>query len=1272
MSENKTNSKEGAFTSLKGFHRAVPIILVAVSVFIALCFITKNTGALGNFISSVLLGLFSAGGYFIPFFLLLQAFFYPSDKQKNRVLSRVITSVLAILTISVLVHSIANVGQELTFSAKEFYNNGINGIGGGFIGGTVAFALTKLIGTIGLIILAVALIALYIVFFFSSGRRAFSKVLLSVLNFLSNVFSKIKDMFVGFRKQQSINKEKRKINKLNKEQEPLFDDEFFAVDNSIKDLEIPKLGIKETRDTDSIEINPSLQNKVFHKSRFSEEYSQSESTKKTQTFERVSTNDSSYSSREEKKINLDFSTKNSSYGLANNVTESKYTPRSDDIIYQPVNDNKEEPVTEITNQKKKSSSANAESIFGNDFEPFDLKLNEELANKPSSKAESLKTEKSSEFKENIRSITQEDIDKARRNALFENRKSEVLKQRAKSELYDTKDLGFVVESGNFESVKDILSSDSSRQSNEEPVHETARVNPEFKAAPENIAEEAPQSKPYIPDYVKADNAAFGTDRPLSRTEKEATVKESFEFNNKTSNSEASVNYGDTQFKEYNSPSTSEYDSVPMKNNAQDEEITVTRSMVDDITKHRSQEPDENTDGEIEPEYTAQVSESQNGFSDDNVSAEDYRSEFADDDDEEEDGTDETLSSAEDEEYEYEPIPENEQSDVVKGYRNLYPFLDNEAEKEDDGPLYERPAQNTKAQGADYGQAVAESEDDDDYYSAEEKEDDFAERETDTDDDYDFKSTKSSVPDDTDDEDEEDYEDQTEEEPVRNQKPDYSDYVYPSVDFLVKGKVEIDENQTNEQYQNQEKLIDALEQFGVKISIKAVDRGPRITRYEIVPARGVKVSSITGLFNDIALSIGVEGIRMEAPIPGKSAIGIEIPNEKPSTVLLRDLVESDEFLRSPSKTVACLGKDVTGNPVITDIAKMPHLLVAGATGMGKSVCINAILISILFKARPDEVKLIMIDPKKVEFHPYNNIPHLLIPVVTDVKLAAGALTWAVDEMNKRYEIMEKYDVRKIDDYNTIVKENPSLGDPLPKIIIVIDELNDIMIQVKKPAEDLIMNITQKARAAGIHMIIGTQRPSVDVITGVIKANIPSRISCRVASFNDSKTIIEQSGAEKLLNNGDMLYIANGAPKAKRLQGAFVTDDEVKKVMNFLKSQSKENAYDNGVLEEITKAAQKCIKTKGGDDDDSDGDDDVSGGGYLGDSQFLDAVEVVIRQKKASTSLLQRKVGIGYGKAAKFIDIMEELGVVSEPNGQRPRDVLISKEEWMEMLARRNMD
>ena len=442
---------------------------------------------------------------------------------------------------------------------------------------------------------------------------------------------------------------------------------------------------------------------------------------------------------------------------------------------------------------------------------------------------------------------------------------------------------------------------------------------------------------------------------------------------------------------------------------------------------------------------------------------------------------------------------------------------------------------------------------------------------------------------------------------------YSDYKFPSLDFLAKQEESGDENIQAEIQENADKLIETLASFGVTASIKGVDRGPRITRYEVVPAKGVKVSSILNLQDDIALNLAAGSIRMEAPIPGKSAVGIEIPNKKSSIVRLRDLIETEEFDSNKSKTAVCIGRDVAGQPVFGDLAKMPHLLIAGATGMGKSVCINALLISVLYKARPDEVKFIMIDPKQVEFTMYNGIPHLLVPVVSDAKQAAGALMWAVEEMERRYNLLNSLCVRGIDPYNEKVTADPSLGEFLPKIVIVIDEFADLMLQVKDPVENLVTRIAQKARAAGIHLVIGTQRPSVNVITGVIKANVPSRISCKVMSNVDSKTVLDSAGAEKLLDKGDSLYAPAGSPKPHRLQCAFVADREVENIMNYLKQFSDGDSYDSSVMEDIERAAQRCSK-KGGAGDRDDVDTSESGEGYLNDRQFLEAVEIAVNTRK----------------------------------------------------------
>jgi S-DNA-T family DNA segregation ATPase FtsK/SpoIIIE len=503
------------------------------------------------------------------------------------------------------------------------------------------------------------------------------------------------------------------------------------------------------------------------------------------------------------------------------------------------------------------------------------------------------------------------------------------------------------------------------------------------------------------------------------------------------------------------------------------------------------------------------------------------------------------------------------------------------------------------------------------------------------------------------------------------KNEYKNYQFPPIELLGLD-ADYDGGDIEAEHQaNADKLIETLASFNITASIKGVDRGPRITRYEVVPSKGIKVSSVMNLENDIALALAADGIRMEAPIPGKSAIGIEIPNKTPVNVRLRELLETEDFKTNRSKTAVCIGKDVAGQPIINDISKMPHLLIAGATGMGKSVCINSLMISMLYKARPDEVKFIMIDPKQVEFTMYTGIPHLLVPVVSDAKKAAGALMWAVEEMERRFGQLNTLCVRNIDAYNEKIERDKSLGEPMSKIVIVIDEFADLMLQVKDPVENLVMRIAQKARAAGIHLIIGTQRPAVNVITGTIKANIPSRISCKVASNIDSRTVLDSSGAEKLLNKGDMLFAYSGAIKPLRVQGAFVTDDEVAAITDHLKKFATGNDYDTSVMEEIERAAQRCNKKGGGGDGDDDRADS-SGEGYLNDKQFLDSVELAVNTGKISTSLIQRKISVGYGKAAKFIDIMEDMGIVGEANGQKPREVLITADEWREKLARTMLD
>ncbi len=495
-------------------------------------------------------------------------------------------------------------------------------------------------------------------------------------------------------------------------------------------------------------------------------------------------------------------------------------------------------------------------------------------------------------------------------------------------------------------------------------------------------------------------------------------------------------------------------------------------------------------------------------------------------------------------------------------------------------------------------------------------------------------------------------------PQTPEKPPKPAYRFPPISLLSPPEHKKNEDVGAELRANAQKLIDTLRSFHVNVTISSVSRGPTITRYELIPEAGTRVRSIANLVDDISLSLATSGIRIEAPIPGKAAVGIEVPNRVVSTVALRELIEDKSFREAKSRLTVCLGKDVGGAPIIFDIAKMPHLLIAGATGMGKSVCINSIITSILYKATPDEVKLVLIDPKKVEFNIYNGIPHLQTPVVSDPKKAAGALHWAVTEMERRYELIEEVGARKIEGYNEIAKTRGM--EVLPYTVIIIDELADLMMTAPDAVEESICRLAQKARAAGMHIIIGTQRPSVDVITGLIKANIPSRIAFTVASQVDSRTIIDIAGAEKLIGRGDMLYYPVGLSKPMRAQGAFVSEDEVEKITAFVKSSAGETEYDEDIIESIEREARTIGQT--GKKSGEDAAEDVGG-----DPKLRDALEIATDMGKISTSLLQRRLSIGYGRAAKIIDIMEARGFVSAPDGQKPREVLISKTQYREMVV-----
>ena len=504
-----------------------------------------------------------------------------------------------------------------------------------------------------------------------------------------------------------------------------------------------------------------------------------------------------------------------------------------------------------------------------------------------------------------------------------------------------------------------------------------------------------------------------------------------------------------------------------------------------------------------------------------------------------------------------------------------------------------------------------------------------------------------------------------EEPIREQP---TEYVFPPIDLLARDPGSSDDF-AEELQDNAKRLMDTLRSFNDRIKEINYSRGPTITRYELKPDDGVRIRSIANLVDDIALSLATAGVRIEAPIPGKSAVGVEVPNKHQATVYLRTLVESPTFAESPSRLAVCLGEDVAGKPIYFNIDKMPHLLIAGATGMGKSVCINSIIISILYKAKPNEVKLILVDPKKVEFNIYKDIPHLYVPVVSDPKKAAGVLATAVAEMERRFELIESVNVRDINNYNKLAEGDPEI-EPLPRIVIIIDELADLMMTASDDVETAICRLAQKARAAGIHLIIGTQRPSVDVITGLIKANVPSRIACKVSSQVDSRTIIDIGGAEKLIGRGDMLFAPVGAMKPLRVQGAFVGDMEVENIVEFIKQHNSEAHYDDEFIRRIEEEAAKCGSKKGGGGSATANIEDVDSEGV--DPKLREAIELAIESGKISTSLMQRRLEVGYGRAAKILDQMEKLGYISAPDGNKPRRVLITKEQFMEKVINDNID
>ena len=493
----------------------------------------------------------------------------------------------------------------------------------------------------------------------------------------------------------------------------------------------------------------------------------------------------------------------------------------------------------------------------------------------------------------------------------------------------------------------------------------------------------------------------------------------------------------------------------------------------------------------------------------------------------------------------------------------------------------------------------------------------------------------------------------------DEPPQDGGYHMPPVSMLETSKDSDDRDITKELQASGSMLVETLKSFGVQAKIVDISRGPAVTRYELQPAAGVKISKITNLADDIAMNLAATGVRIEAPIPGKAAVGIEVPNKRVSVVRMRELIESNSFSGAKSRLTVVLGRDIAGNIATADLAKMPHLLIAGSTGSGKSVCINSMIISLLYKSTPEEVRFLMIDPKVVELGIYNGIPHLLVPVVTDPRKAAGALNWAVTEMLKRYKIFAENNVRDLAAYNTLAAscgyktEDGQDMLHMPQIVIIIDELADLMMAAPNEVEDSICRLAQMARAAGMHLVIATQRPSVDVITGIIKANIPSRIAFAVSSQVDSRTILDMGGAEKLLGRGDMLFAPVGSQKSVRIQGCFVSDSEIESVVNFVK-KSQEPGYDQNIAEEIEKnaVAERSAKS------DATADSDT-------DPMMAEAVKCVVEAGQASTSLLQRRLRLGYARAGRLIDEMEQMGIVGPHEGSKPRQVLITYQQWLEM-------
>lgn len=1381
MNENRNENKkrvEYSYSDLKGIHRAVPIMIAALAVIIFAGYITDETG-FGHAISMIFMGLFGAGAWAIPALLVIHAVFYAEDLGRDRIVSRIIFSVVTVLVVSVIHYDICfwdTWRDEAVFAPVRFFNEQS---AGGFIGSMLAFLLIKVFGPVGIIILSIAVAALYVTFFFAGTNNAVGRVFLLILEYAASGLAVVERGVVNLvaRCKELIDQKKQR--QIEERQAELINDEFFEVDNGMQRMEIKELGIKESKSADDIESNPTLHSKVYMKSAVKDESDgEGNDVKKAKDDSAERKKDIASERATEKFRQFSFD-----YNLG---TRSEEKPETENA--EGGKADKREQVQK-TQREAFGLDEKAENVFTKDFDPFDFNEAETVATRRSSRAPI--TEKIAPiFGEavDLDQLTEEDVrrirekealakkmaeqraENERRRLEFEQRKQMIVNQyksatvqsaepqnetsaprmsttysaptftdysshSAKEDIFTVKEQRlkerqYAAEQSSASVVSeeqrlDRVQVDPPRENGANSVNmETNVYNEPKKTVTFNVSNESFRHEPQdngAASYTYEKVQRTDEDENLSRnddTEKVAfAVAQAVAMKNPMYARSENVTNGSYSYtvtsdddekiqsidpiesadlgavsgsaedalyaeRSMMSPEpqrleAEEYGAMSVENNTVSNgydaqrnedggygasmaegrvaeavnELSFTEASAGAIYKENEVQTSE-LSSDISSTFSAVESVPTNDVEDDDDGfgwTEDIASPSFIDEDEDEDAIDGFESVEED--FDQKAIPPEEQNPEVIRMREQFPFLAEEDEDSSDEPCE-----------SGYDEDVL----DDDTLS---DEDEDIDEEDDVPFDNSFiraetgaararasaDSAKPMPP-------------VPAEKPAEKPKADFTNYKLPSLDMLISPPTE-EYDYSEETQEKANMLISALESFNVTASIKGVDRGPRITRYEVVPARGVKVNSVLSLSDDIALNLAANSIRMEAPIPGKSAIGVEVPNATSTTVYLRELVETVDFQNNPSKTAVCIGKDVAGTPVFGDIAKMPHLLVAGATGMGKSVCMNSFMISLLYKAKPDEVKFIMIDPKKVEFKRYNGIPHLLIPVVAEAKQAAGALMWAVGEMERRYGLIESLYVSNIDMYNAKVKDNPSLGEVLPRIIIVIDEFADLMLQVKDPVEKLVMSLAQKARAAGIHLIIGTQRPSVQVITGTIKANIPSRISCKVASYQDSRTVLECSGAEKLLDKGDMLFSFPGAIKPIRVQGAFVSDGELDKILSYVKEQSGGANYDDAVLEEINKAAQKCAKKSGDDGDDESDHDDYSGGeGYLNNKQFLESVEIAVSQGQISTSLLQRRISIGFGKAAKFIDIMEDMGIVGEKNGTKPRQVLITKEEWREKLSR----